>query len=162
MLILLAILFLAFVTYNVYTVDLFGIPQSISETAYLFDSLNGKRWLFSLMCGVIGIGLLIPWIEATVEVIQFLPFLSCACILFCALTPCYKENLEGMVHYVFSGISFGALVAWMYLSGTSLYLLALLFVTFILSVAVKPKSYVYFAEIYSITFLLISLIAFYL
>lgn len=162
MAILLALIFLFFIGYNVRTVALFGLPASISETAYLYDAFCGKKWLFSLMCGLIGVGLLIPWLLITEDSLRFLPFLSCGCILFCAMTPTYRESFEGSIHYTFSGISFAAMILWFLLSGINLYVIALLAATIVMCIIIKPTSYVFFAELFAIGFLIAALFALYL
>ena len=74
----------------------FGIPESLSATYY---SLGEYGWIFQVLMLGIG-GFLLPvWLSAADESYQFLVFLACASLCFVAVTPCFKLELQGKVHY---------------------------------------------------------------
>ena len=73
-----------------------GIPESLSETYY---SLGKHGWVFQTLVFLIGALLLPAWLFLSENSHQFLVFLSCASLCFVAFTPCFKQELQGKVHY---------------------------------------------------------------
>lgn len=74
----------------------FGILDSISATYY---SLGKYGWIFQACIFLIGILLLPVWLSLSKEPYQYFVFLSCASLCFVAFTPCFKQELQGKIHY---------------------------------------------------------------
>jgi hypothetical protein len=92
----------------------FGIPESLSATYY---SLGKDGWIFQVLMLVIG-GFLLPvWLSAADESYQFFAFLACASICFVAVTPCFKLELQGRVHYSAAIVCCISVFTWQILEG---------------------------------------------
>lgn len=144
--ILLMIIFGVFVAYNAFVIAKFGIPESISATSYLFSECCKKRWLFSLLCVVLGIGLYIPWINLDNVNNEGLIFFTCLGILFDGATPYYREDLQGKVHYTSGIILALCFITWFIINHLWSHLILGALLTAIL-IKIRPKSYVYFGEV---------------
>lgn len=97
---------LLFIIYNIVMFILFGMPASLSNTYYyLNDKKKGAGWAFTAMMWTVS-GLLIgPWIDITNNIsswsqyLTVLPFLTCACLLFVATAPNFRDGgLPNSVH----------------------------------------------------------------
>jgi hypothetical protein len=89
-----------YVAYNAISLAFFGIPESLSNTYYLWKEKNGKGWLFCLMMYAV-VALMMPaWITLSEDSdFQFLAFLAPAAIAFVATAPAFKsDDLENKVH----------------------------------------------------------------
>lgn len=98
------LVFVAFAVYLIYNgaaMVLFGVPNSLSDTFYLYK--NKKRWMrafFPIMMTLM-VALLMPaWLEISESSsLQFLAFLSAAGILFTGAAPAFKgDKMEKGVH----------------------------------------------------------------
>ena len=137
-----------------YHVTLPGIPESISETAYLE---NRKPWMFSLYCLLTGLILLIPWIEATPETWQFLVFFSCMGMMFAGATPLFKTEFQAPIHYTAGAISIVTWIAWMLLVGSHWHLLGCV-VVYLLIILFNWKNWIYWAEVIPLIYTIVKLI----
>ena len=93
--------FLLYLVYNGIALGLFGVPQSLSMTFYLFQ--EKKKWtriFFPIMMISIAFLLLPAWLEISVlSSLQFLSFLAAAGIMFVGAAPAFKSSgLENIVH----------------------------------------------------------------
>jgi hypothetical protein len=86
--------------YNAIAIAIFGVPESLSNTYYLWKEKNGKGWLFCLMMYLV-VALMMPaWITISEgSNFQFLAFLAPASLMFVGTAPRFKDfSLENKVH----------------------------------------------------------------
>ena len=154
---ILILLLILTICYNSYTIYLNkGVPESISNTAYI---LNKRRYLFSLYCFLLVCGLLPVWLGVSIVTYRFLVFISCMGILFAGVTPFFKENntLDKPIHYTAGIIAVIAYLIWMILSGYYVALIIEGIISLIL-VLIDYKNFVYYIEIIGLITLLLILI----
>ena len=97
-------IFVAFAVYLIYNgiaLGLFGVPNSLSETYYLY--MNKKNWMrisFPIMMTLLVVLLMPAWLEiSTGSNLQFLAFLTAGGILFTGAAPAFKANtFEKTIH----------------------------------------------------------------
>lgn len=97
-------IFVAFAIYLIYNgiaLSLFGVPNSLSETYYLY--MNKKNWMrifFPIMMTLLVVLLMPAWLEISDgSNLQFLAFLTAGGIMFTGAAPAFKSNtLEKTVH----------------------------------------------------------------
>lgn len=142
---------LVYLCYSVWVAK--GVPESISATYYL---LKGKGFLFQLTMFVVAATLFFPWIEATEECYEFLPFLSCGSLLFVAIAPQFKLRLEGMVHYSFAIVCGVSSALWMFLRGCGDTFL-FCFICALVAILFRPKQYMFWLECGIVSALLLSI-----
>ena len=103
-----------YIAYNAICLALFGIPESLSNTYYLWKQKNGKGWLFCLMMYAV-VALMMPaWISLSEgSNFQFLAFLAPASIAFVGTAPRFKDgDLENKVHTVSAIIAAACSILW--------------------------------------------------
>lgn len=106
-----------FVAYNAVAIVIFGIPESLSNTYYLWKQKSGKGWLFCLMMYAV-VALMMPaWISLSEgSNFQFLAFLAPASIMFVGTAPRFKDSqLESRVHTVSAIIAAFCSLLWVVL-----------------------------------------------
>jgi hypothetical protein len=89
-----------YIAYNAVSLAIFGVPESLSNTYYLWKEKNGKGWLFCLMMYLV-VALMMPaWITISEgSNFQFLAFLAPASLMFVGTAPRFKDfSLENKVH----------------------------------------------------------------
>lgn len=136
---------LIFITYNVYILKEFGVPESLSETTYL---LKDKHWIFTLLCFITTFTLLPLWFGVcNNHNFDFLKFFSLGSLLFVGATPFFKESLQRQIHYISAIVCFVSIILWFFLQHLLLYI-AVYIILFIFSMFIfKKENYVYVAEI---------------
>lgn len=95
--------FLIYLIYNIVAIKLFGIPNSLSNTFYLYkDKKPTLRLLFPAMMFIIVAFLMPAWLDISAgNNLQFMAFLAAGSIMFVGAAPAFKENsLENRVHSV--------------------------------------------------------------
>ena len=103
-----------YLAYNAICLALFAIPESLSNTYYLWKQKNGKGWLFCLMMYAV-VALMMPaWISLSEgSNFQFLAFLAPASIAFVGTAPRFKDSqLESRVHTVSAIIAAACSLLW--------------------------------------------------
>ena len=103
-----------YLVYNAICLALFSIPESLSNTYYLWKEKNGKGWLFPLMMYLV-VALMMPaWITLSEgNNFQFLSFLAPASIAFVGTAPRFKDgDLENKVHTISAIIAAACSLAW--------------------------------------------------
>ena len=103
-----------YVVYNAIAIAIFGVPESLSNTYYLWKQKNGKGWLFPLMMYLV-VALMMPaWISLSEgSNFQFLAFLAPASIAFVGTAPRFKDSqLESRVHTVSAIIAAACSLLW--------------------------------------------------
>ena len=104
-LILASVAIAIFIAYCIVAVCLFGVPISLSHTYYYYN----ERWpgsgvVFTLMMVVVSFMLVYPWIYVTGRIsswshyLGFLPFLTCAMLVFVAFAPNARNPYVKQVH----------------------------------------------------------------
>ena len=91
-----------------------GIPVSLSETYY---KLGNRRWLFQLVMVSVSVTLYPVWVSVSCEELIGLAFASCASLLFVASSPCFREELQGKVHYSSASVCCLCVFLWQILEG---------------------------------------------
>lgn len=91
-----------------------GIPVSLSATYY---TLGGRGWMFQTVMAAVGFTLLPVWLSASAVGCEWMAFLSCAGLLFCAAAPCFRLKLEGAVHYSSAVVCCVCAVLWQITEG---------------------------------------------
>ena len=107
-LILALVALLIFVIYNVVAIKIFGMPTSLSDTFYLYQSKKkGLGYIFSVMMYLMA-GFLMPaWLSITDAMpgwehnFTFLAFFAAAMIMFVGTAPAFRNvGIEHHVHMV--------------------------------------------------------------
>lgn len=104
-----------FTAYNVVAIKLFGIPESLSNTYYLYQGIDdGLKRLFPAMMFTMVVLMLPGWLDiAEDSSYQFLAFLACSGILFVGFAPAFKDyQTESHVHTSAAIISAIASLLW--------------------------------------------------
>ena len=106
-----------FVAYNAVSLALFGIPESLSMTYYLYKEKCNKGWLFCLMMYAV-VALMMPaWITMSEgSNFQFLAFLAPAAIAFVGTAPAFlSSDIENKVHSIAALIAAACSLLWVIL-----------------------------------------------
>ena len=91
-----------FTAYLVLIYILFKWLPSVSQSYYEFKEKYGEKytWVFTIVLILFAIPLMVAGLDKTAEnPFQFLMFIAPAGIVFTAVAPKFKEDLEGKVHY---------------------------------------------------------------
>lgn len=137
-----------FITYIIYSLCAVGkVSISLSATYYDLNERNGTGWCFTLTMALISLFLMPYWIASSPMDIQFLPFISTACLLFVALTPNYREYLQGRVHYVSAYLCAASIVIWLLLMGLWWIVLPISVFGIILTLLFYRKEWSYILEV---------------
>ena len=112
--------FLIIAAYLAATIAVFGgIPQSISQTYYLWRA-NGVKFLFTFVMWIVGILTVIYWIsrcEGRYDNYQFLPFLSVSGMCFVGAACAFKETLTRATHFAAAGVWAASAIAFFAIIG---------------------------------------------
>ena len=103
-----------YLAYNAVSLSIFGVPESLSNTYYLYKEKWNKGWLFCLMMYAV-VALMMPaWISLSEgSNFQFLAFLAPASIMFVGLAPKFKDyDMENKVHTISAIIAAACSLLW--------------------------------------------------
>lgn len=91
-----------YAVYNAVALAIFGVPESLSNTFYLYKEKYDKGWLFPAMMYLVVIFMMPAWITISEgSNFQFLSFLAPASIAFVGTAPAFKDTvIEFKVHSV--------------------------------------------------------------
>lgn len=91
-----------FILYNGIALGIFGIPDSLSQTYYLYKDKYNKGFLFSVMMGLVVLFMMPAWITLSEgSNLQFLSFLAPTAILFVGASPAFMSNkMTNLVHSI--------------------------------------------------------------
>lgn len=131
-----------YIAYNAICLALFSIPESLSNTYYLWKEKNGKGWLFCFMMYAV-VALMMPaWISLSEgSNFQFLAFLAPASIAFVGTAPRFKDgDLENKVHTVSAIIAAACSLLWVMLV-TPYWYVILIWLGFIALASMLTSSY---------------------
>ena len=131
-----------YVAYNAISMAYFGIPESLSNTYYLYDKKCGKGWLFCIMMYTVVLLMMPAWIGMSEgSNWQFLAFLAPASIMFVGTAPRFKDSdLENKVHTVSAIIAAACSLLWVALV-TPYWWITLICLGFISLAAIFTSSY---------------------
>lgn len=131
-----------YVAYNAIAIAIFGVPESLSNTYYLWKERNGKGWLFPLMMYAVVILMMPAWITMSEgSDFQFLAFLAPASIAFVGTSPRFKDgDLENKVHTYSAIIAAACSLLWVALV-TPYWWVMLTWLGFIALASVLTSSY---------------------
>jgi hypothetical protein len=89
-----------YAVYNAVALAFFGVPESLSNTYYLYQAKCNKGWLFCAMMYIVVAFMMPAWITMSEgSDFQFLSFLAPASIAFVGTAPKFKDSdLENKVH----------------------------------------------------------------
>jgi hypothetical protein len=106
-----------YVAYNAISLALFGIPESLSNTYYLYKEKSNKGWLFPLMMYAVVAFMMPAWITLSEgSDFQFLAFLAPASLLFVATAPAFLSGqLENRVHTIAAYMAAACSLLWVIL-----------------------------------------------
>lgn len=90
------------------------IPESLSATYY---ALGRGRWLFPAAMGVTALTLYPAWVSVASEELVGLVFGSCTSLLFVAASPCFREELQGRIHYTSAAVCCLCAILWQICEG---------------------------------------------
>ena len=131
-----------YLAYNAISLAIFGVPESLSNTYYLYKEKWNKGWLFCLMMYLV-VALMMPaWISLSEgSNFQFLAFLAPASIMFVGTAPRFKDSqLESRVHTVSAIIAAACSLLWVALV-TPYWWVMLIWLGFIALASVLTSSY---------------------
>lgn len=133
------------------------MPISLSETYYDLKRQR-KGWYFTFTLFTTAASLLPIWLDKTEGAwYQFLVFVSCACVLFVAITPDYRKGLERKIHYTSAYLACITVIVYHIVNGSWPILIITLIPT-IVSIIGKFDGVAFFAEIGLICSIYLSLI----
>lgn len=91
-----------------------GVPESLSATYYL---LRDRGWMFQVVMSLVALLLLPVWLSVSSLETAFLAFLACGGLMFTAVAPAFKLELEGAVHYSAAVVCCASAVLWQVMEG---------------------------------------------
>lgn len=103
-----------YLAYNAICLALFAIPESLSNTYYLYKEKRNKGWLFPLMMYAVVAFMMPAWITLSEgSDFQFLAFLAPSAIAFVGTAPAFKsDDLENVVHTTAAIVAAICSLAW--------------------------------------------------
>jgi len=108
-----------FIIYIAIAIKLFGVPESLSNTYYLYEAKQkGLGWVFTIFMWVLALLLLPAWISTSIgagpwmNYFTFLSFISAAAIAFVGTAPKFHEDSEGKVHVIAASLCAATAVLW--------------------------------------------------
>lgn len=108
-----------FIAYNIILICMYGVPQSLSHTFYYLEEHGHSGWWFTAMMWLVCCLLVGPWMNITLYIsdwshyFTFLPFLTCAALLFSSLAGNARDNeTTKMVHLVGARIAAATAILW--------------------------------------------------
>ena len=143
MIIIIAINIILFCLYNIYIIYKYGLPTSLSETAYMLEK---RYWVFTVLCLVTGFSTLPIWFDMGSADWNFLKFLSMIGLVFTGVTPLFKEELNKPIHYTSAIITCICMLCWLGLSGCW-WTLGIGVGLFVLLTIIDYKRVVYYGEV---------------
>lgn len=151
-LIFVSIAFTIYLIYNSAALRLFGVPESLSNTFYLYNNkMKHLGILFPIMM-ISMAGLLLPaWLEISESSnLQFTAFLAAAGIIFTGSAPAFKrDDLEKKVHTVSALVAAIFALLWV-IFVSKLWFMILIWLAVVALIAFVTKtiksSYIYWLE----------------
>lgn len=140
-----------------YTIRLFGVLWSISESYYLLEQKKkGLGILFTAWAWFAALPLLIAWLDLAEDTSQFLAFFACAALMFVGAAAQFKEQLTNAVHYGAAGVCVASALAWVLLVGY--WYIPVATFAICMPVACRDKKWVFWIEIAALSATYMSLL----
>ena len=122
-LITVCVAFLLFIAYNIALLIQFGIPTSLSESFYLYESKKKNLgYIFTGFMFTMAFCLLPGWLEvgdhwsSWSHYLDFLAFFTCAAICFVGAAPAFRATkLESSIHEISAKICAATALAWCFI-----------------------------------------------
>ena len=119
-LILVLLALFVFTAYNAVAIKKFGVPESLSNTFYLWNSVKKNLgYVFTGMMGFMAFTLMPAWLEvgnmasSWSSFLNFLIFFACGSIMFVGVAPAFRSSeMEGTVHETSAKLAAAAALAW--------------------------------------------------
>ena len=119
-LILILVAIILFLTYNIVAVCIFGMPTSLSDTYYLYESKKkGLGYIFTAMMFLMSLMLMPAWIGISdsmpgwEQYFTFLAFLAAVMIFFVGAAPAFRNiGIENKVHMIAAKACAVFAIAW--------------------------------------------------
>ena len=137
--------FIAFIIYLIYNgiaIKLFGIPESLSDTYYLYKAKKDWMRIFFPLMMFSMVGLLMPaWLEISAgSMLQFLAFLAATSIAFVGAAPTFKNGgMDYKVHSISAYCAAVFSILWVVLV-SKLWIMPIIWFIFITLLAILTKS----------------------
>jgi len=152
---------LLFALYMGIAIACFGLPESLSETHYLYGErfVSFGKCLFPAFMAIFS-GLLMPSVLEITDGsnFQFLGFIMLAALMFVGFAPCFKKSFEGRVHTVAAVMSAVFGIAFSVAFGGWIYVVFFGIITAGLIYKYRPF-YVVFLEISALVSVIMTIIA---
>ena len=131
-----------YAAYNAVALAFFGVPESLSNTYYLYQAKCNKGWLFCAMMYLVVAFMMPAWITLSEgSNFQFLSFLAPASLMFVGTAPRFKDfDLENKVHTYSAYIAAACSLAWVVLV-TPYWWVMLIWLGFIALASIFTSSY---------------------
>lgn len=159
--------FLVYLVYNFAAIKLFGIPNSLSDTYYLYkEKKSWMRYLFPIMMTTV-VALLMPsWLTLSEgSNWQFLSFLAAGGILFVGAAPAFKNGgMEYRVHSISAYCAAAFSLLWVALVSGCFAIIPLFFLMFFAIAWVSEtmkRAYIYWLETVAFMSTFVSIILYY-
>lgn len=141
---------LIYITYNVISIIYFGIPNSLSQTYYLWKSKANIGYVFTASMAAVVLAMMPAWITISEgSSFQFLSFLAPAAIMFVAMAPAFmSSDLENKVHSISAICAAVFALAWVVLVA-GMWWIILVWLALVVAAAIWSKTipaYVYWLE----------------
>ena len=156
-----------FAIYNIVALMLFGVPQSLSNTHYLFsENHKALRFMFPAFITILCFMFIPCWLELSKgSMFQFTAFLSGASLLFVGASPYFKNaGLEGFVHSMSAYMCAGFAILWIILV-TKLWWIILIVLALVVVAAILTKTwktcYIYWLEMVAFVSTFVSMVVYY-
>ena len=153
--------------YNILALMLFGVPESLSMTYYLFKEKSEKlKYVFPIMMTLLAFILIPCWLEISEgSVFQFTTFLAAAGIFFVGLAPAFNDSaFEMKVHSISACIAALMALLWICLVTPYWYIIlivaAVILLISLITKSIKTK-YIYWLEMIAFVSTFISIITYY-
>lgn len=166
--ILVLLAFLIYGMYNLVALYIFGVPNSLSQTFYLFQ--ERKKWqmiLFPIMMFMMAFSLMLAWLEISEgHNLQFMTFFAAAGIMFTGAAPAFNSSdLENKVHTISATLAAIFSLLWVILVAKLWYIILIWFIVILLfAVMTKTvkKSTIYWLETVAFLSTFTSIIIYYI
>jgi hypothetical protein len=139
------ITFLVFATYNIYIICRYEVPESLSQTSYMFLDSGRKCFPFSFLCIFLSFTLFPTWLAVSMKHLRYLVYFSLGGLTISGLTPMFRKGIEKPLHYLSAVLTFVGVIAWFSYSDVKVLLLDTVLV--LLLIVFKKRYYVYSAEV---------------
>lgn len=138
------IVLLIYLWYNLLVIHMFGLPESLSQTSYLFLNHNGKYYMFSIFCILLSVSLLPTWVSISPKELRYLVYSSLGGLLVSGSTPMFRRGIQKPLHYLSAVFTFFCYILWFYAVDYIILIVNAVIISIL--ILIDRKDYVYHAE----------------